>query len=150
MTNHRSSGTVKRAALRGFFSLLLLAGCQKPEPQEGDCTLIGCDSGIEVILENPPAGPYTVEASVYDRNPRYVYECERPDGCKGRAEFLEFTPYRLVIDVVSASGSERYEVVPTYVESRPNGPSCAPLCRRATVRLPSDDMDPRRGRPEAP
>ena len=119
---------------------LLLAGCGTSTDPEQVCTLIGCDSGIEIVLEDPPEGPYRIEAFVYSEGPRYVYECVSQSGCTDPVFFAEFTPYRVFIDVVTDAGTERFEVVPTYQESQPNGPDCPPLCRTAVVRLPSDRL----------
>lgn len=104
------------------------------------CTLIGCDSGLEIILENEPAGPYRIEAFVYSDGPRYVYECSSTTGCQDRVFLADFTPDRIFIEVIRAGGTERYEVLPEYRESRPNGPNCPPLCRTAIIRLPSDRL----------
>lgn len=104
------------------------------------CTLIGCDSGIEVVLENEPDGAYRIEAFADSDGPRHVYECSSATGCQDRVFFTDFTPVRIFIDVTSANGTERYEVLPKYREHRPNGPNCPPRCRTATIRLPSDRL----------
>lgn len=106
----------------------------------GACTEIGCESGIEVVLESPPAGAYRVEATVGGSAARYVYQCADEEGCAGRIFFPEFTPYRVFIEVTDATSTERYEVVPEYTEHRPNGPDCPPLCRNAVIRLPEDQL----------
>lgn len=131
-----------RALVLALSPLFLLAGCSwSTEPVEV-CTLIGCDSGIEMILEQPPAGSYRIEAYVNSQGPRYVYRCDRQVGCSERVFFTDFTPYRVFVEVVTDSGTQRYEVLPKYSESQPNGPDCPPLCRTAVVRLPSDRLGP--------
>lgn len=128
----------------GCLAILSLTACSTPtDPDTGSdriCTMIGCDSGITIVLENPPAGPYRIEAYVYSQGPRYVHRCERQSGCATRVFFPEFTPYRVFVEVISDVGTQRYEVVPKYQESQPNGPDCPPLCRTAVVRLPSDRL----------
>lgn len=119
---------------------LLLTACSGSTDPVRVCTLIGCDSGIELVLENPPTGAYRIEAYVYSEGPRYVYRCERQSGCNDRVFLAEFTPYRVFVEVISESGAQRYEVVPTYQESQPNGPNCPPTCRKAVIRLPSDRL----------
>lgn len=106
----------------------------------GACTLIGCHSGIEVIVEDPPESPYRVSASVAGTTTRYVYECPSEAGCADRIFFPDYTPDRVFIEVTSAAGTIRYEVLPDYAESQPNGPNCPPLCRIAVIRLPTDTL----------
>lgn len=132
-----------RVAVLSPIMLLLLAGCSRSTAPGQVCTLIGCDSGIQVVLEKPPAGPYRIEAYVNSsQGPRYVYRCERQSGCPDRAFFPEFTPDRIFIEVITESGTQRYEAAPKYQESQPNGPECPPLCRTAVIRLPSDRLGP--------
>jgi hypothetical protein len=134
----------QRAAMKppimSCLAALVLAACSPFTNTARVCTEIGCNSGIKVILESPPAGAYRIEAYVYPQGPRYVFRCERQSGCMDQIFLVEFTPYRLFIEVVSDSGTQRYEVVPKYQESRPNGPDCPPHCRTAVVRLPSDRL----------
>lgn len=122
--------------------ILTLFACGKSTDPVQVCTQIGCDSGIEIVLENRPAGAHRIEAYVYSQGPRYVYRCEQQRGCSDRVFFTEFTPDRVFVEVVSDAGSQRYEVVPRYRESRPNGSECPPLCRTAVVRLPADRLGP--------
>lgn len=119
---------------------MALLSCARDPAITGVCTEIGCESGIEVILESPPTGAYRVEASVGGSVPKYVYECTSEAGCAERIFFPEFTPYRVFIEVTDATGTERYEAVPVYTERQPNGPECPPLCRNAVIRLPSDQL----------
>ena len=104
-----------------------------------DCTEVGCTSGVEIILEQPPAGPYRVEVVSGPGDARYVYECSEAR-CPDRVFFPDFTPHRVFVRVITEEGTQQYEVIPQYVESRPNGRRCPPLCRRAQVRLPSDRL----------
>ena len=106
------------------------------------CTLIGCDSGIEVILEQPPAAPYRVEAYTSSQQQRHIYRCE-PSSCPPRIMFSGLTADRVIIEVISEAGTRRHDVAPGYTESRPNGPGCDPLCRNAIVRLQADPLVPR-------
>ena len=119
---------------------LVLAACGKSTDPVRFCTEIGCDSGIEIVLENRPAGAHRIEAYVYSQGPRYVYRCDQPSGCSDRVFFTEFIPNRVFVEVISDTGTQRYEAVPRYQEARPNGPECPPLCRTAVIRLPSDRL----------
>ena len=133
--------SMKRLFRGGILSVLAtLGGCDSDTVSQG-CTLIGCASGIEVVLEQPPAVPYRVEAYVSSQMPRYVYRCDS-GSCLPRIFFEEFTPFRVFVEVISGTGTQVYEVIPRYSESRPNGPQCDPLCRNAVIRLPSDRLRP--------
>ena len=107
----------------------------------GVCTLIGCNSGVIVVLESPPATPYRIEVySGSAAGPRYAHSCAGASAC-GEVFFPDFTPFRFFVEVITTD-TVRYEVAPTYTESRPNGPRCDPLCRNARVRLPTDRLGP--------
>jgi hypothetical protein len=122
----------------GLIFIAAVAGCGSgsgSDPQA--CTLIGCDSGIEVVLDQAPTAPYRVEAYTPSQQQRHVYRCE-PSSCPPRIMFSGFTPDRAIIEVIAQQDTSRHEVTPSYVESRPNGPRCDPVCRNATVRLSAD------------
>jgi hypothetical protein len=74
------------ASLIALLATGIFGGCDGLDGYGDACTLIGCTSGVSVVLENLPATPFRVEE---------------------------------------------------YWGS-PNGPRCDPLCRQATIRLPSD------------
>jgi hypothetical protein len=122
-----------------FLALLLsavaLSSCQGVFGPR-TCTLIGCNSGLEVVLEAPPTVPFRIEVEVPGQADRKVFQCPDPSRCEDRAIFSDFTPERVRIHVVTAAGTESYEVRPSYAEHRPNGSGCPPLCRTARVVLP--------------
>ena len=119
------------------FLCSLLVGCDNfTDP--GVCTLAGCSSGLEIVLEDPPDVPYVLEASAQPDGSEHVFECSNASGCTNRVFIKNFTPLRVYVEVITEAGTDRFEVVPTYQEFRPNGPRCPPLCRRAIVHLPSD------------
>lgn len=107
------------------------------EPVSFNCTDAGCESGIEVQLEEEPAVPYRVEADPVGGTARFVYTCDPAESCPPIV-FSEFIPGWVFFDVIVGPDTTRYEVVPTYTEVHPNGPRCEPTCYNAVVRLPSD------------
>lgn len=122
------------------FSVSALSSCERLGLEPHVCTLIGCSSGITVVLENKPTSPYRIE--VYSGNstgPRYVFQCDAQTNCADPF-FFDYTPDHVFVDVVVGSNRTTYEVVPKYTESRPNGADCEPLCRQSTIRLPSDQL----------
>jgi hypothetical protein len=103
------------------------------------CTLIGCTSGLNVVLEDVTSAPYRVEVYSGPSTTRYVLECTA-NPC-AQIFFPDFTPQRVFAEVIRPNQlTRRYEVIPSYSESRPNGGNCPPLCRNATIRLPSDAL----------
>ena len=95
-----------------------------------DCTTAGCDSGIEVRLEQEPPRPYRIEVGVGGSQARYVFECTQPDGCSS-ARFDEFAPDLVLIDVIAGTDTASYTVRPEYTKNQPNGPDCDPTCYNA-------------------
>ena len=116
-----------------------LSSCQAISGPQA-CTLIGCNSGLEVVLEAPPTVPFRIEAELPGQPGRRVVNCPDPDQCGGRAFFADFTPEQVRIHVVTSSDTQAYEVRPTYAEHRPNGSGCPPLCRNARVVLPRPSL----------
>lgn len=120
----------------GFVVLAgLIAACSSsPAPQRA-CTLIGCESGLEVRLDAPPSGAYRVEASAPGDTAPRVQTCDPATACNGRVFFRDFTPDSATIRVVTATDTLTRAVRPTYQTQQPNGPDCPPTCRRAAVRI---------------
>lgn len=119
-------------------ALLLLSGCGSIIGPTA-CTLIGCESGLEVLFDGAQTEPVRVEAEVPGRPGRFVLECDGTNRCRGGVFFADFTPDAVRIRIVSAAGTTEQLYRPTYTERRPNGPNCEPLCRtaRVTAVLPS-------------
>lgn len=111
------------------------AACSGLGP-DGDCTLIGCSSGLEVQLPSVPAGPYRVEAFVREGGSRYVLECPGAAECGGRAFFADFTPEAVQVRGTTPAGLVTQSFRPSYTAHRPNGADCPPVCRTATVQMP--------------
>ena len=101
-----------------------------------DCTLIGCDSGLTVVIDNPPPGPITIQATAADE-PGAVRtgSCPGTSGCINTVFLAAFTPGRVQLMVTTSAGTRQQDVTPSYVTSRPNGPKCGPTCRNATVHV---------------
>jgi hypothetical protein len=121
--------------------VVVLAGCQE-EPQRA-CTLIGCSSGLQLEMEARPGAPFRIEAEVPGTSGRYVVRCDDPQAC-ARVFLQDFTPERLRIHVIAEDGGGRWLAEPVYVETRPNGPGCPPVCRvgRVVVRAAGTERGP--------
>jgi hypothetical protein len=105
-----------------------------------ECTLIGCDTGLAVVVEDPPAFPYRVEVFPPVTGPRYVMNCTSPSVCfEGRVFFGEFLPRSVTVEVIGSSGTRRHEVLNLEYENLyPNGRACGSACRQATIHVPDD------------
>jgi hypothetical protein len=150
---------VKRQ-LNAFVVVAALAGgCKTSAPTPPVCTQIGCGAALGIQFQRAEGwglGVYRVELDVdgeavtcerqvplhCDQPPA----CSRPDvqlieiGCAldvsqqslGGVQFVADGPPQVSVRVLHDGvelGAARY--VPVYVESRPNGPECEPVCRQA-------------------
>jgi hypothetical protein len=98
------------------------------------CTLIGCNSGLTVQIQNAPTGPLSVVAvDVQSPASQYTASCPGDTGCTNQVFFRDFTPGSVNLMVTTTAGTRQITVAPTYETSRPNGPNCAPTCRSATI-----------------
>jgi hypothetical protein len=100
------------------------------------CTLIGCSSGLVVVLPSVPGGPYSVELLLDSPTPgaRYMYECAGGPACQGEIFFAQVTPPRALVRVTTSTGVRLTEVTTVnYVRSQPNGPDCGPTCFTARI-----------------
>ena len=130
----------------------IVAGCLG-----NDCTLLPCIDGLRIAFLDPDSGQsFAATDWLITGSVRLGSESERTfccgptgnAGCGLQSEitchdgssllFLE-TPSFVEVDatilvdgvVVKTSGN----AVPAYLESRPNGSECEPVCRRANVRV---------------
>lgn len=110
--------------------LLTLTVCVSHDAEEDQpCTLIGCANGLSVTLTSPPAEPYRVDATA--GTDTRTQNCGTGGLCLIR--FINFLPPRATIQVIAASGTATYDVVPQQSTSQPNGPRCGPTCTNASV-----------------
>ena len=65
----------------------------------------------------------------------YVFDCPDVTRCGRQVLLADYLPEVATITVTTAGRSRSYEVRPEYRVSYPNGRSCSPECRQATVRL---------------
>ena len=107
-------------------------GCGLSEPRV--CTLIGCDGGVWVRVEEPTAGPVRVRATFSDGTVMEA-ECSGTFACRSDLFFENVTAPSGVLEVEMDGEVRTLSVTLTYVETRPNGPDCPPPCPIATVSL---------------
>jgi hypothetical protein len=111
-------------------AVLALTACFTDDREEnGPCTLIGCTNALTVTVTNPPAEPYRVDATA--GTDTRSQNCAMGVPCP--IHFFNFLPARVTIDVVAASGTATYDVIPLQSTSQPNGPRCGPSCTNANV-----------------
>lgn len=120
----------------GFVAIVpLIAACSHSAAPQRACTLIGCESGLEIRLDAPPAGAYRVEVGSPGVAEPRVQACDPATRCDGRVYFRDFTPEVATIRVIAGADTLTRTLRPSYETLRPNGPDCPPTCRRAEVRI---------------
>jgi hypothetical protein len=94
------------------------------------CTLIGCEDGLNVQVNNS----VNQSVSVNVRSGTHVigsFACTAGQPC---AAFIRNqTPANVTIEVTSQAGTVSRNYSPEYRTTRPNGPDCPPECRQAVV-----------------
>lgn len=121
-----NSRLVRAASLLAVLSL----GCRGIVA--GDCTEIGCSSGLQVSFATQPTVAYKVEVNSGAGGATYTFDCPDPTRCS-EAFFPDYVPSHVVITVTTLRGSQRTEATPQYQVHEPNGASCPPRCRNGQV-----------------
>jgi hypothetical protein len=104
------------------------------------CTLVGCESSLNVHLEGAMPDTFTVTAKVPER-PDSVIQCPQEWGdCRdeewnGLVWFFGLVVPEVTIEVAWDSFAVTQTFQPEYGVVRPNGPDCPPECRVAGVTL---------------
>jgi hypothetical protein len=115
----------------GFAAVLtmpLLLGCDSMFGS-GDCTLIGCDSGVEVRFSGPVPAVFEIGLTPAGGDER-VISCEHAVAgwCVDGVFFENVTATEAVLHVRWEEGSITQAVQLEYERFQPNGPRCGPLC----------------------
>ena len=97
--------------------------------------MIGCSDGLNVVVENAPAPPYTVEVILPDGT-RRTARCEAAPGCEAGLFVEGVTAEEVTVRVDAGAGSSSQVVRPQYETAQPNGPGCPPVCKQARVTVP--------------
>jgi hypothetical protein len=127
---------MRTSTLAGALALVAAAaaGCAPAASANRVCTMIGCESGLTVVLETAPQGPYRVEARAAGEEVR-VRECLSERDC-GRIFFADFLPEEVTLEVIAGDARASHTVRPRVETVQPNGPECPPTCRQARVTVP--------------
>ena len=96
------------------------------------CTLIGCNDGLQVVLEGTLPSGVTVEA-IAAGGERRTEQCAHVDPCS--VLFEGFHPEEVTVRVTWDGNTEVVTARLKYTKSRPNGRCCPPTCRAATVSI---------------
>ena len=103
-------------------------GCSTTEA----CTQIGCESGLTVILQGAPQGPWSI--SVKSQGITMSKDCAAGSSCGGQMFFETFTKDLIDVTVTRNGTSVTYtNLTPTKTIVQPNGPRCEPTCDQRTV-----------------
>jgi len=127
---------VMRAAAVALIGSIVLTGCGPSAT--GACTEIGCSPGLRVSIASNPLSPWRIEVTDLDSGVMKSVECPAtfPATRCPPAFFPDF--YATRVRVVTIAGGfvreDRFEA--TYIDMRPNGPNCPPVCRTAELVVP--------------
>ena len=122
-----------RALMAFTFLAALLPGCLVG----GACTTIGCLDGVDVRWSSAsPTDRGTITADGVVMPFDCAASSSRGVSCTGAGVRVQGRPARLQVEVITATGTRTGSFTPQYVQSRPNGPDCDPVCSNATVTVP--------------
>ena len=94
------------------------------------CTLIGCNDGLNVVVNASLQQDYTVTVTSGGQT-LHTFSCRAGQPCQAFVE--NKTPATVTVGVATAMGPVSKEFTPEYRVNKPNGPDCPPDCRQATV-----------------
>jgi len=113
--------------------VLFAAACtsnKNPEPEMRVCTLIGCESGLNVVVNSSLQQDFTVTVSSGGQVLQ-TFTCTAGQNC---AAFVSNqTPTQVKVQVATPMGPVAKDFTPEYKVTRPNGPDCPPDCKQGTV-----------------
>lgn len=113
----------------------LLVACATPEKA---CTLIGCNSGLNIAFKTAPAASYSLTLKAQGQADLSL-SC--PPGATTHTCFPDsvfvnnYTPATVEISYKAGDKTVTKSFTPTYTSSRPNGAGCEPECRQGKVEL---------------
>lgn len=117
-------------------------------PERFFCTMMGCFDSLEISFATQPTQEYSIQLTSNSGETRAVtctpgkYEARYPGSTSNpvicgnsSVTFLEFSPKEVTVEVIWQGGSFTSTERPSYEGFRPNGPYCAPECRRGKLLL---------------
>lgn len=119
-----------RSMLAVAVAAVCVSGCDGV-PFTRACTLIGCENGLTVTLQNAPAGAFAVELRVPGAAVRRQ-ECASAAQCTTLV-FDGVVEAAATVAIITPGGEVTRDVRPQYTRLRPNGPDCEPTCLQARV-----------------
>lgn len=119
--------------------LFLLLSCTSSLPERQECTLIGCEDGLNLRLEPMPER-FTLSLTASDGEHRTLScpsENLQEAICFPEQVFIpRFTPSSLKLQLRFGNDQlKEAELTPEYSTQYPNGQSCEPACRQGTLTL---------------
>lgn len=112
-------------------AVLILQGCDTLLGGNA-CTLVGCDSGLRVIVQGSPTSPYRIEVGIESSPARFVYQCPTSSACEW-VFFPHYTPETPTVRVITGADTVVVRERVEYTRHQPNGPDCGPTCLTGTV-----------------
>lgn len=127
----RMDTSFRRASQFILAAFLCAPGCVDP-PFTGNCTLIGCDSGLVLEFTNAPPGPWS--ASVVSSIGNRTFNCAAGATCD-LAFFGQFLPAAVTVTMTVGQQSSESQGTPTPRTVRPNGAACEPSCSQPVFKV---------------
>lgn len=118
--------------------LVLIAGvaasCANTSEPQRVCTLIGCENGLTVEVNQSLQQSFTVNVRAGTQT-IHTFRCDPGQPC--RAFISNQTPDEVTVSIDAGGGQQPVSRTyrPEYRLNRPNGPDCDPECKQATVTL---------------
>src|SRR5688572_27680274 len=107
--------------MRGLAMLAVIAtvACSGNSEPEVGCTLIGCNDGLNVVVNSTLQQDFTVTVSAGGQT-LHTFACRSGQACHA---FIENqTPASVTVSVSTATGPVSKTYAPEYEISKPNGP----------------------------
>ena len=107
-------------------------GCGSPFGPTG-CTLIGCDSGLRIVLDRPAPDGTAIRLDPRG-GPAWTVVCGEDVGCdRGEVFFNGMLADWVHVTVSFAGDSISAEYRPEYGELFPNGEECGAVCTQGEI-----------------
>jgi len=110
--------------------LIGMAGCGTTEPR--GCTEIGCNPGVTVDFSGAVPTDFMLEVRSTGTTP-FTIECSRTTPCGSGVFAYDILGDTIEVVVTRDGKTMTQTFIPTYEETRPNGPGCDPVCLKGRI-----------------
>ena len=111
---------------------VLLLACSDSATDAPVCEEKACESGFAIDVRSARPRILSIRISGDDKV-IHTLTCNNAVQCV--SFFKDQTPFRLTVEVTTATKTTAYTLYPQYNTLRPNGLECSPECKRADVTI---------------